>query len=254
MIGKVLLAPGMALLLMLASCGGSSGGGGAPPAPSGPSFAPESTLAARCAMPRTGVDPITAVPYPDKQGTLLDEQNWLASWTNDLYLWYSEVSYGIPANYATAIDYFNILKTNATTASGKPKDQFHFTYPTATWEALAQSGVQAGYGASWDVVSATPPREVIVAYTEPGSPATTLSPPLLRGALVLDVDGVNINDTTQAGINTINAGLYPASAGQSHLFTIQDPSGTTRTVPLVSANVVTTPVQDVGTIGTTTVG
>jgi len=254
MIGKVPLAPLTALLLLLASCGGSSGGGAGAPAPSGPSFAPESTLAARCATPRTGVDPITSMPYPDRQGTLLDEQNWLASWTNDLYLWYSEVSYGIPASYPTAIDYFNILKTNATTASGKPKDRFHFTYPTATWEALAQSGVQAGFGASWDVVSATPPREVIVAYTEPGSPATNLSPPLLRGALVLGVDGVDINDTTQAGINTINAGLYPASSGESHTFTIQDPGGATRTVAMQSTNVVTTPVQDVGTVGTTTVG
>jgi carboxyl-terminal processing protease len=245
-----------ALLLLLISCGGGGGGGGSapPPAPSGPSFAAESTLAAKCASPRSGIDPITGVPFPDKQGTLLDEQNWLASWTNDLYLWYSEVSYGIPANYSTALAYFNVLKTNATTASGKPKDRFHFTYPTATWEALSQSGVQAGYGAIWDIVSGTPPREVVIAYTEPNSPATAQTPPLARGTLVLNVDGVDINDNTQAGINTLNAGLSPATAGESHTFTFQDLSGTTRTISLLSANVVDTPVQSVGTIGATTVG
>lgn len=241
--------------LTLSSCGGGGGGGGnAPAAPGGPSFAPESTLAALCQTPRIGVDPVTNIAYPDRQGTLLDEQNWLASWTNDTYLWYSEVDYGIPSSFATAIDYFNVLKTNAITASGQPKDRFHFTYPTSVWESLSQAGVQAGYGATWDILSGVPPRQVAVAYTDPNSPATALVPVLARGALVLNVDGVDINDDTQAGVNALNAGLFPASAGETHSFIIQDLSGTTRTVSMVSANVASAPVQNAGTISGTTVG
>src|SRR5207253_3997937 len=38
------------------------------------------------------------------------------------------------------------LKTPAVTASGKPKDQFHFTYDTAQFEQLSGSGVEVGYG------------------------------------------------------------------------------------------------------------
>jgi hypothetical protein len=243
-----------AVSALLVSCGGGGGGGGAAPAQSGPSFAPASTLANRCAAPRSGTDPLTGVPYPDRQGTLINEQDWLASWTSDLYLWYGEVTYPAFASYSTAVSYFNVLKTNALTASGAPKDKFHFTLPTATWEALAQSGVQAEYGATWIVISATPPRQVVVAYTEPNSPATILSPPLTRGAQVLSVDGVDINVATQAGVDTLNAGLFPANAGATHTFGIQDPAGTTRTITLTSANVTTAPVQNVGTLAGGAVG
>jgi len=245
-----------ALSVLLSCCGGGGGGGGGGSAgTSGPTFAPEASVAAQCAAPRTGVDPITGVPYPDRKGTLADEQNWLASWTSDLYLWYAEVTYPNFPGYATAVDYFNVLKTGAVTASGKPKDRFHFTYPTATWEALSQSGVQAGYGATWVIVSQTAvQRIVVVGYTEPNSPATNLAPPLARGAQVLSVDAVSINDNTQAGAKTLNAGLFPANAGELHTFGIQDPAGTMRTIQLTTQNVTSTPVQNVGTVSGTTVG
>src|SRR5512135_28970 len=89
---------------------------------------PESDFANKCAHPRTGVDPQTNKAYPDVQGTLDDEKSFLYSWIGDLYLWYREVPNSPPQFYATAIDYFNVLKTPATTPSGKPKDQFHFTF------------------------------------------------------------------------------------------------------------------------------
>ena len=65
-------------------------------------------------------------------------------------------------------NYFDLLKTTATTPSGNPKDQFHFTYSTAEWVALSQSGVEAGYGAQLVVARSRPPRNVVVAYAEPG--------------------------------------------------------------------------------------
>jgi C-terminal processing protease CtpA/Prc len=205
-----------------------------------------------CVMPRTGNDPTTQKPYPDTQGTLLDELNWLRSWTNDLYLWFDEVQDQNPANFSTDADYFAVLKTTATTASGNPKDKFHFTYATSTWESLSQSGVEAGYGADFVVISATPPRQVVVGYTEPGSPAVAAPANLARGAQILTIDGVDlVNANDQTSINTLNAGLTPATVGESHTFSVLDQGASTpRTITLVSANITATPVQNVHTITT----
>jgi carboxyl-terminal processing protease len=248
-------------ITILASCGGGGGGGGAgagtPPVSSGPSttwvqgqFTPEAKFAAMCVTPRTGTDPSTKAPYLDTQGTQLDELNWLRSWTNDLYLWFDEVPDQNPANFATDASYFAVLKTPAITASGNPKDKFHFTYTTAAWEALSQGGVQAGYGANFVVIAASPPRVVVVSYTEPGSDAAIAPASMTRGVKLLTIDGVDlVNANDQTSINTLNAGLSPQTLGESHIFTILDAGSTTpRTVTLVSANVKTTPVQNVHTI------
>jgi hypothetical protein len=244
---------------LLDACGGGGGGGGA--ASSSPSnasgwvqgkFSPASAFAAMCVSPRTGTDPATGKAYLDRPGTALDEKNWLRSWTNDLYLWFSEVPDQDPAGFASDSAYFNVLKTSATTASGKPKDRFHFTYPTATWESLSQSGVEAGYGARFVIIAGTPPRNVVVAYTEPGSPAAVAPASFARGAQILSVDGVDlVNATDQTSVNTLNAGLSPQTVGESHTFSILDAGTTTaRTVTLVSAKITETPVQNVKTIPT----
>jgi carboxyl-terminal processing protease len=133
--------------------------------------------------------------------------------------------------------------------SGAPVDKFHFTYATSTWESLESQGVQAGYGIDFDLQSATPPRDVVVALVEPG--VTGSAATLARGALVQDIDGVDVNDNTQAGVNTLNAGLQPATVGETHTFTVLDLGSTTpRTVTLVSANITETPVPVVTTLTT----
>jgi C-terminal processing protease CtpA/Prc len=180
---------------------------------------------------------------------------FLRSWTNELYLWYREVPDSDPSGSTTA-SYFNVLKTSATTPSGRSKDRFHFTYVTSDWIALSQSGVEAGYGAQWAVLASTPPRNVLVAYTDPGTPAATAG--LARGAKVLTVDGVDlVNASDSASVNTLNAGLFPSAAGSSHTFSVQDLGASApRTITMVSANVTSTPVQNVSTIrsGSGTVG
>jgi len=249
----------VAVISGLGACGGGGGGGGggnsgstsgAGATWSVANLAPWRSLAAHCAAPRSGLDPYTGVPYPDQPGTLLSEQDWLASWTNDTYLWYGDVNFVDPSAYASAIDYFNVLKSPLTTASGKPKDQYHYTYSTPAWEALASSSTQAGYGATWSLVSVTPPRQAVVAYTEPNSPATLLPVPLARGAQILTVDGVDlVNDATTAGVNTLNAGLFPATIGETHTFGVLDlGASAARTVTLGSANIGSTPVQNVKTL------
>jgi hypothetical protein len=230
---------------------GNNSGGSLGPSWTQGVFQPSTTYVNQCASPRKGTDPATGRPYPDTQGSTLAENNFLRSWTNELYLWYSEVPDLNPSSYTTP-NYFALLKTSAVTPSGNPKDRFHFTYPTAEWQALSQSGVEAGYGAQFLVIASKPPREVVVAYTEPGSPAAVAPANLGRGAKVLTVDGVDlVNATDTASVSKLNEGLFPSSEGASHTFSIVDAGASTpRTITLVSANVTSTPVQNVGTIRT----
>jgi hypothetical protein len=180
-----------------------------------------------------------------------NQKSWLRSWTNDQYLWYREVPNVDPAIYPTPIDYFKVLKTPALTPSGNPRDRFHFTWPTADWKAFSQSGVEVGYGAQWVILARTPPRKVLVAQSEPGSPATLQG--VDRGAQVLSVDGVDM--VNGSDVATINAGLRPSAANQSHTFTILDNGATTqRTVTLTSTAITSTPVQKIGLVTGTTVG
>ncbi len=106
-------------MLCLSACGGGGGGstGGAPAASTWTAgvFQPSSHFAALCQNPRAGTDPVSGDAYPDAQGTTLDENNWLRSWSNELYLWYSEIPDLDPASYSTTAAYFDVLKTSATT-------------------------------------------------------------------------------------------------------------------------------------------
>lgn len=206
-------------------------------------FEPAAHFAALCQNPRSGTDPITGQAYPDEQGSTLDENNWLRSWTHALYLWYDEVQDVNPSGYSTA-DYFQLMKTTETTSSGAPKDRFHFTYATSVWEQLEEAGVEVGYGVQWEIVTAAPPRSVRIAYLEANLPASTASQNLVRGDTVLTVDGADVvNATDQTSINTINAGLSPTNSGETHTFTVEDPgSSTPRTVTLTAVDETSTPV------------
>ncbi|MCE9579680.1 MAG: peptidase [Deltaproteobacteria bacterium] len=207
-------------------------------------------LAGRCAAPRTGVDPATGAAYPDLPGSLDAEKAWVRGWIDDYYLWYREVGDPDPDSYGTVVDYFDALKTSATTATGHDKDRFHFTYTTAAWEALSQSGIEAGYGVRWAVIAPRPPRQIVVAYTEPGSAGAAA---LVRGAEVLAVDGADV--VFGAAVDTLNGGLFPADVGEAHTFLVQDlGGGAPRTVTLTSANITSQPVQNVRTLDGGAVG
>ena len=239
---------GCAALLVIAGCGGGGGGGA-----SGGSTSVPIAEAQHCAAPR----PLATLdadgrPYGDVQGTLADEKAWVRAYIDETYLWYQDVrslNRGTldPTTYATAVAYFDVLKSSTVTASGKPKDQFHFTYDTPTWIALSRSGQSYGYGFEVALLSTTPPRQAIVAFTNPNTPATTAN--IARGAQILAVDGVDlVNDGTQAGVDVLNAGLFPSTAG-SHTFTIRDlGSSTTRSVTLAAGTQTSTPVQNVKTL------
>lgn len=225
--------------------GGTGGTGGSIPAApvwTAGRFDNEALFKDYCVAPRSGTDPFNGGTYPDKAGTAMHEKMWLRSWNNRTYLWYREVPDLDPNNFSIAA-YFAQLKTSAVTDSGVAKDQFHFTQNTAEYEQQSQSGVSSGYGIEWAVGSTTVPRSFTVAYTEPGSPAALAG--ISRGDVLLQVDTVDfVNDTTSAGVNTINAGLFPAKAGEPHSFKFRKVQNTEVSYLLNSADVVSTPVQN----------
>lgn len=244
-----LFASLLAAALVLAGCGGGGGSPGAttgpgqtgqqpgtptiPTTPTTPTGGPTpedlnpnllgdafGTYWNRCAVPRTGVD-FQGKPFPDKQGTLLDELKFLRAWINESYLWYNEVPNTFKmADFTNPVDYFNVLKTSALTPSGQPKDKYHFTYTTEEWDKLNEAGIDLGYGVTWKRNSSTAPRTWLVTLVEPGSPAAAAG--LQRGDMLVKVDGVDfVNASDAASVTTINAGLFPETPGVAHRFTLQ---------------------------------
>jgi carboxyl-terminal processing protease len=244
--------------LVLAGCGGGGGGGGggglpvflpptATPSTGGDeAIVASSTVAGLCAAPRAGTNPETGAAYPDKPGTLTDEKRWVRGWIDETYLWYGEVPTALKAaDYATPVAYFSVLKSPAVTASGRAKDRFHYVYDTERYRQLSQNGVSPGYGMEFAFVRNSRPRDLRIAFTEPGSPAASAG--IARGAKVLEVDGVDVINGTNTTV--INRGISPAATGESHTFKLQEGTAT-RTVTLAAASVTRTPVQNVKTIDT----
>lgn len=247
---------GLILTLSLAACGGGSGGGLTTPTDPG-GFQPgvfldANTFFAQCQVPRAGINPATGGAYPDVQGTTTDENNFLRSYSNDTYLWYSEIVDQDPSLFNNTLDYFDELVTTQLTSSNQPKDKFHFTYDSEEWFQLSQSGVSAGYGIQWAFLSSTVPRDIRIAYTEPNTPATNLAQPLARGAVVLGIDGFDIDVDTQAGIDALNAALFPTDGAQ-HTFTVLDlGAANSRDVTMTAANITSEPVQNTQVFSTPT--
>ena len=268
----------IAVLFTLAACGGGSGGGSAPGGSSGNGTqATYTSLAEQCAAPRPAgtIDPLTGEAYGDVQGSLTIEKEWIRSYVNETYLFYADVPIVNPApyvigatvpyvdptdnssstelltsNYDVVDAYFNSQRSPYFTASGKPKDQFHFTYVTSVWDALETAGNEAGFGFTAAVLAAVPPRNVVVAYTQPNSPATQLAMPLMRGYQFLTANGVDvINDSSSSGVATLNEAFFSPIPGNTYTFTWIDPQTlATGTAVMVAGNITSTPVLVAGTL------
>lgn len=237
------------ICLSLAACSGGSGGGGGGGLGRGGGgagyqpgvFLDWSTFLGRCQAPRAGTN--------DVQGSTLDENNFLRSYSNDTYLWYDEITDQDPGLFNNPLVYFDTLRTTELTPSGNPKDRFHFTFDTEEWEQLSQGGVSAGYGAQWAILAASPPREILIAYTEPNSPASNAG--LVRGTEIVAIDGVDVENGSD--VDTLNAGLFPSAPGEQYTFTVLDPGAQqTRNVVLTAQSITTVPVQNTQVISTPT--
>ena len=246
-------------LLFLSACGG---GGGSDSSGNGGTktigwqagvYADSSGLKNKCESPRVGSSKITGITFPDKKGTEADEKNFLRSWSHETYLWYKELPDLNPANTDDPQEYFQKLKTSSLTASGKPKDNFHFYEPTADSEAW-EAGITYGYGIQLKVYSSAPPREFYVSGVEPNSPAASAG--IQRGDRIMELDNISlVNDNTTSGINTLNDALFPDALNEAHKFTLRRNSSN-YDVTLISSSVDITavPIAKIITQGSSQVG
>lgn len=182
-----------------------------------------------------------------RQGSSSHEKHWLRSWSHETYLWYDEIEDVDPTDDEhTTSWYFHLMKTAGTTSSGAPKDNSHYSRSTSEYRNFTESGVSAGYGVRFAVIKNSPPREIAVAWIEPGSPAAAAG--LARGARILEVDGT---DVARGAVAPINAGLNPSAVGEEHRFRVLDLGASEpRSVSLTSAEVTRSPVQHVKVIET----
>ena len=254
-----------ASIALLNACGGGGGSGGSNPPVNSPDngwvagvYDDASQFENQCANPRSGTDPDTGNLYPDRQGSAIDEKNWLRSWSNDTYLWYQELPDLNPENdYSEFVTerfptepngYFSQLKTTATTPSGKPKDSYHFVLDSQTWYELSQGGVSFGYGIEFAVLVSSPPRDVRIAYSQNTSQAAQLG--MTRGTKIIAIDGEPVLDGDP---DILNAGLSPDVAGEEHDFEVLLPGALeTQTFTLTAAEVAIDPLQNVKVIPTAT--
>lgn len=253
-----------AAALAIAGCGGDSSPPAAvepppvvtpppvvPPPVEPPPAADEPSLPYwnKCEHPRTG-SPDGFLPYPDEQGTVADEKKLIRLYLNETYLWDKELPKLDEASYSNVISYFADLKTPLLTASGTPKDRFHFTYPSTQWDAL-QKGVDNGYGVYWARnADGKAPRTWRVSYVVDASPAALAG--LKRGDQLMEVDGVDfVNASDTDSVAKLNAGITPPAINEQHSFVLQR-GAQKLAVKLVSRRMDVPPVQNVKTIDTPT--
>ncbi|MEL7486403.1 MAG: S41 family peptidase [Pseudomonadota bacterium] len=228
------------------------------PTPAGPTwiegvFEPARNFINRCEAVRTGVD-IEGNAFPDRPGSTLEEKFWLRSWTNETYLFNTDVVDRDPNSFADRLSYFAVLRTTATTPSGEDVDDFHFSEPTVDFLARRNSAPSATYGARFVAISDAPPRDFRILYTEPNSPASEIvngEANFKRGARLLEVDGIDlINANSAAELDALNAGLFPQNSGERHTFLVEDVDGDRRAVTLTSVNLAFSAVNRIRVIDT----
>ncbi len=215
----------------------------------------ESDYAGQCENPRTSTD------YDDVAGSTTIENFWIRAYSFDTYLWYDELTDIDPGSDEETLDselsakgrssswisdqtitrkYFELMKTFETSPSGYAKDKYHFTYDTERWEQLSQSGISAGYGMEFYRVRSSPPRQWLIAYTEPNTPASDAG--VVRGLEIASIDGVDFKEGSDT--DTLNAGLFPGALGEVHTFVLRDTvTQETFSADLESQEITSTPVQ-----------
>ena len=259
-----------ASLVGLAACSGGGGGGNsvgggsspvAPPPPPPPPTSSDPTWTAgvyeaassfeqRCENPRSGVD-IEGNAFVDVQGSTTIENFWLRSWTEETYLWNDEVTDRNPANFSNRLDYFALLRTTAVEPSGEDRDDFHFSQSTEEFLRSRNSAGTASYGFSLEAIRTSPPRDYRIRYVDPDTPAAEEiagQQQFERGSRILAIDGADL--VNGGALDILNAGLFPATAGETHTFDLRDADGTERTISITSADLSRKPVLQTEVINT----
>ncbi|MCF6441533.1 S41 family peptidase [Pseudoalteromonas luteoviolacea] len=258
---KLYLALGMALTSTLfTGCGGSGGTNTSntntvtppvTPTPAVPDttsptwqagqFSPSSQFAHRCEAPRTGTDPFENTPYPDVAGTMMHEKMWLRSFSYETYLWYDEIIDNDPSDFTTVAAYFAQLKTFQKTASGKDKDQFHFSESYEDYKKESQDGVSASFGLAWTIPQS---RMAYVAYVNDNTPAANAG--VQRGDRLLkvgDLDFATFNGRDNEQYNQILTAFTPRQ-NQVVTLTLLDRNGQEKVVTMTAQDLELKPVKN----------
>jgi len=159
-----------------------------------------------------------------------------------------------PNSIASRTAYFDVLKSNelSETGSGREKDDFHFSESTEDFFARRNSTASSGYGVRFVNLTRVDangnsvlPRDFRVLYTEPDSPASAVvngNVNLPRGAQIIEVDGADLLNGSD--VSTLNNGLFPSTAGETHVFKIREPiTNTEREITIVSEDIAPEPVN-----------
>ena len=220
-------------MLFVAGCGGGGGSDGSVEPETEATgwqgegvFLPSDNFDQVCADPSKAYDQATVV-----QGTYVDENNWLRSFTHETYLWYDEIADTDPLCCSTP-EYFELMRTFETTASGNPKDRFSFSVNTREF-LDSQKGVTFGYG--FNIGRAQ--EGFYILHVEPGSPADRAG--LRRSMYISEIDGVPVE---QLSVEQLSSALFP-SKPERHSFTVLTVGDSqSRSVTMTSAEIVKTPV------------
>ncbi|MAJ87453.1 MAG: peptidase [Cellvibrionales bacterium TMED148] len=188
------------------------------------------------------VNPRNNENYNDRLGTVAHENNWIRSYSDDTYLWYQELPDIDPRIVPTTSEYFELMKTDSLSESGAPKDKYHFTEDTETWNDYFQRGANVGYGMR--LASSTESGEayrLFVLYSEPQSPAAIAS--LKRGTEIISIN----NEAVSGGLSqSMYDSLFPGEVGEENSFeVILRGSDQSQELNITSSEIVITPVQKV---------
>ena len=157
------------LIAGLTACGGGGGGGAktVPPAVIDPGsgwVAGEYEDWRLDSMRNVCANPRTTGGYSDTQGDVTDENFWIRSYSNDTYLWYSELPDIDPGTVSSTENYFDLMVTDGLSPSGNPKDQFHYSQDTEEYNNY-YSGVSAGYGVRFFIIENTTLLKIVLQLT-----------------------------------------------------------------------------------------
>lgn len=190
-----------------------------------------------CVNPRTGTNPLTGRPYAETQGTKDNEIAFVKAWMDETYLWYKELpSISNPFSYASPVAFFNDYKVNDAS-----RTRHHFTQDASVAANFSRFAGVIGYGLTWEVLSSSPPRKVVVSYTDTQqAPAGNV---LERGDEIIEADGVQVQN---GDFRKLLVALFPQQPDEIHTFTVKKRDGTETTVTLTSKEYRETVVQRVG--------
>ena len=179
-------------------------------------FQHSSAFAGQCAPDNDQVDPRLRV------GSLTMEKDWIRSFMDESYLWRRDVPYvdasdgfyNHPGTTDSLSNYFGALLTPAFKSNGRRWDEYSQVVPTEVFDAFMRGGEVPGFGIEWSVASPTSPtvpRNIRVAYVQPGSAADKAG--IQRGDVLNGVDQGPVGDHDDEALAQI---LYPLRIDPEH--------------------------------------